>query len=60
MAYRKPNGQILVEALVVLLLLTLCFSTILQGLKSTKKKNTEYSLAKEEFHETRFSKNFKK
>jgi Tfp pilus assembly protein PilX len=60
MAHRKPNGQILVEALVVLLLLTLCFSTVLQSLKSTKKKNSNYSLAKEDVHETRFSKNFKK
>ena len=60
MANRKPKGQVLVEALVVLLLLTLCFSTILQGLKSTRKKNAEYSFAKEKTDETRFSKKFKK
>lgn len=59
MAHRKPKGQVLVEALLVLLLLTLCFSTILQGLKSTQKKNAVYSLTKEGKHETRFSKRFK-
>lgn len=54
MANRKPNGQILVEALVVLLLLALCFSTVLQGLQSYQKKNRSLSLSKDKY-EIRFS-----